>query len=58
MNKLYPVFEAAIMLHISESTLYRWIHHKKIKYVKIGSRVMFSEEALDEFIENNTVTPE
>lgn len=57
MNKLYPVFEAAIMLHISESTLYRWIHQKKIEYIKIGSRVLFSEDVLKKFIEQNTIIP-
>ncbi|MFR1503543.1 MAG: helix-turn-helix domain-containing protein [Opitutales bacterium] len=55
MNKLYPVFEAAIMLHISESTLYRWIHQKKIEYIKIGSRVLFSEDILKKYIEQNTI---
>ena len=55
MNKLYSVFEAAIILHISESTLYRWIHQKKIEYVKIGSRVLFSEDILKKFVEQNTV---
>lgn len=57
MNKLYPVFEAAIMLHISESTLYRWIHQKKIEYIKIGSRVLFSEDVLKKYIEQNTIIP-
>lgn len=56
MNKLYPVFEAAIMLHISESTLYRWIHQRKIEYVKIGSRVLFTDEMLNDYIKKNTVT--
>lgn len=55
MNKLYSVFEAAIMLHISESTLYRWIHQRKIEHVKIGSRVLFSEDILKKFVEQNTV---
>ncbi len=55
MNKLYPVFEAAIILHISESTLYRWIHHKKISHIKIGSRVLFSQENLEEFLNKNTI---
>jgi len=57
MNRLYPVFEAAIMLHISESTLYRWIHQRKIKYVKIGSRVLFTDEILNDYIKNNIITP-
>lgn len=58
MNKLYPVFEAAIILHISESTLYRWIHQRKIEYVKIGSRVLFTDEMLNDYIKKNTVTTE
>lgn len=58
MNKLYPVFEAAIMLHISESTLYRWIHQRKIEYVKIGSRVLFTDEILNDYIKKNTIIPE
>lgn len=58
MNKLYPVFEAAILLHISESTLYRWIHQRKIEYVKIGSRVLFTDEILNDYIKKNTITSE
>lgn len=58
MNKLYTIFEASLLLHVSESTLYRWIHHKKIEFIKLGSRVMFSEESLQEFIKNNTIVPE
>lgn len=58
MNKLYPVFEAAIMLHISESTLYRWIHQRKIEHIKIGSRVFFTDEMLNNYIKKNTITSE
>lgn len=57
-NKYYPVFEVALKLHISESTLYLWIHKKKISHIKIGSRVLFSQENIDEFINNNTVNIE
>lgn len=55
MNNLLNVQEAASYLHISISTLYRWIHQKKIEYVKIGSRVLFSEDILKKFVEQNTV---
>lgn len=58
MNNLLTIQETASCLRISVSTLYRWVHQKKIEYVKIGSRVMFSEECLNKLIENNTVTPE
>lgn len=54
-NTLLNVKEAAGYLNISASTLYRWIHHKKIEHVKIGSRVLFSEDILKKFVEQNTV---
>jgi len=55
MNNLLNIKEATSYLRISTSTLYRWVHQKKIKHVKIGSRVLFSQEYLDKFIENNTI---
>ena len=54
-NTLLNVQETASYLHIATSTLYRWVHQKKIKHTKIGSRVLFSQEYLDEFIKNNTI---
>ena len=58
MNNLLNIKEAACYLRISVSTLYRWVHQKKIKHAKIGSRVMFSQDILKEFINNNTVNTE
>ena len=58
MNNLLTIKETASYLRVSVSTLYRWINFKKIEYIKLGSRVMFSEESLNEFIKNNTITPE
>jgi DNA binding domain, excisionase family len=55
MNNLLNIKEAASYLRISVSTLYRWVHQKKIKHAKIGSRVLFSQDSLDEFINNNTI---
>lgn len=58
MNNLLNIQEAASYLRISTSTLYRWVHQKKIKHAKIGSRVLFSQDILKEFINNNTVNTE
>ena len=57
-NTLLNVQEAASYLHISISTLYRWVHQKKIKHAKIGSRVLFSNDDLKEFVIDNTVNNE
>ncbi len=58
MDKLYTIFETSLLLHVSESTLYRWVHQKRIEYVKIGSRVLFTDEMLNNYIKKNTVTAE
>lgn len=58
MEKLLDIQETASYLHISISTLYRWVNQKKIKHAKIGSRVLFSNDCLKEFINNNTVNIE
>lgn len=57
-TNLLNIKETASYLHISASTLYRWVHQKKIEYVKIGSRVLFSKEYLIKFVQNNTVNSE
>ncbi len=53
---LLTIKETAEALKISVSTLYRWIHQRKIEYVKIGSRVLFTDEMLNDYIKKNTVT--
>ncbi|DAB12856.1 MAG: helix-turn-helix domain-containing protein [Acinetobacter sp.] len=58
MNNLLTIKETACYLRISISTLYRWINQKKIKHIKIGSRVLFSQDDLKEFINNNTINTE
>lgn len=57
-NALLNIQETASYLRISVSTLYRWIHEKKIEHIKLGSRVLFSKEYLDEFIKSRTVNSE
>jgi len=57
-NTLLNIQETASYLRISTSTLYRWVHQKKIKFVKIGSRVLFVQETLEEFIKNKTINTE
>lgn len=55
MNNLLDVQDTASYLHVSVSTLYRWVHRKEIKYIKLGSRVLFSQDYLKEFIKANTI---
>ncbi len=55
---LLDISETARYLLISKSTLYRWVHQKKIKYIKIGSRVIFMQSDIEEFINNNRANTE
>ncbi len=50
---LLDISETARYLRISKSTLYRWVHQKKIKHIKIGSRVIFMQSDIEEFINSN-----
>ena len=55
MDNLLNVPEAARLLRISVSTLYRWVYKKQIQHVKIGSRVLFSEKHILEFLDKSTI---
>jgi len=55
MDNLLNVPETARLLRISISTLYRWVHKKQIRHVKIGSRVLFDKGQLSEFIKLNSL---
>ncbi len=55
MNNLLDVQDTASYLHVSVSTLYRWVHRKEIEHIKLGSRVLFSQDYLKEFIKVNTI---
>ena len=46
--------EAAEMLHVSERTLWKWTKEGRIPSVKIGRRILYSVEALRQFVNGNT----
>ncbi len=49
--------EAADYLGCSERQLKRWVSGDKVRNTKPGSRVLFTREYLDAFIEGNTRGP-
>jgi|APSaa5957512535_1039671.scaffolds.fasta_scaffold291446_1 excisionase family DNA binding protein len=55
MERLIDFEEARLFLGIQKSTLYDWIHHQRIRYVKVGRLVKFHREDLAKFVEINTV---
>jgi hypothetical protein len=52
--------QAAKQLHIGPQTLAVWRCHRRypLAYVKIGSKVLYPQSAIDRFIESRTVMNE
>lgn len=56
MKNLYNIEETSKFLRISVSTLYRWVHKKEIPFVKLGGKLLFSQEEIQEYIKKNSVS--
>ncbi len=54
MEKLLSVVELASVLNISKSTLYKKVSARKIAHIKIGSRVLFSQNIIQKLLQENT----
>lgn len=52
---LLTVKEAAAYLRIAVPTVWRMLHDAKFPRTRIGGRTFIKREALDDFIEENTV---
>lgn len=50
-SPILTISEAADYIKLAKGTLYQYIHYGKIPHYKIGNRVMFKKEDLDDFIE-------
>lgn len=51
--ELLNVKEASFFLKVKISTLYAWTHQKRIKFVKLGSKLLFRKVDLIKLIECN-----
>ncbi len=56
--ELWSYEEAAEKLRISESTLRKWTAARKIPFVRVGRRVRFRHQELDDYIDSHIVRPE
>lgn len=50
-RRLYTVKEAALMTGLSRASIYNRLNAGEIRSVKVGSRRLFPDTAIDEFIE-------
>ena len=58
MKKLLSVKDTANLLNVKVSTLYAWVHRKKIPFVKTGGKLGFIEDQINDFIMANNYIPE
>jgi len=57
MSPLMSIDEAAEFLGLKKSTLYKYISARKMPFLKVGSRVLFSREKLEEWISSHIIEP-
>lgn len=55
--RFLSINEAAQLLGLSTSTLYKKTSARSIPFFKIGGRVLFEEEMLEQWIRNHAVQP-
>ena len=54
---LLTIQQAAQITGVSITTLYKWVSHRKIPYIKMGRLVKFDPIKLEEWIKQQTVMP-
>lgn len=54
--KLLKVEDIAELFQTSTSTIYRWVHKREIPFVKLGGKLRFSQDAIQEYIKKNSVS--
>ncbi|KPJ86759.1 MAG: hypothetical protein AMS17_11045 [Spirochaetes bacterium DG_61] len=57
MEKLLDIREAANILSLKTKTLYAYIHKRRIPFVKLGARVLFDPERLQNWVKERSVEP-
>jgi len=54
MNNLLDIKQTSEILNMKVPTLYRWVHERKIPFVKMGNKLRFKENEILDFIEQNS----
>mgnify|MGYP000230368476 FL=1 len=54
--KLLKVEDIAELFQTSTSTIYRWVHKREIPFVKLGGKLRFSPDEIQEYIKQNSVS--
>lgn len=52
---IYDINDASSLLKVKKSTLYGWVHKRKIPYIKLGSKVVFLDEEIKKFVQQHSM---
>ena len=56
-NRLIRIVPAAQILGVSVPTVRLWVRQRRIPFVRLGTAIRFSPQALDQFIVEHAVLP-
>jgi excisionase family DNA binding protein len=56
-SQILTIEELSAYLKISRFTIYDWVYHKRIPYLKLGRYLRFKKELIDEWIEKKLRLP-
>ena len=56
-KRLMTIQEVGELTGLSVSTLYKMANQRRIPYVKVGSRLRFERQLIDNWLEAHTVMP-
>ena len=53
--KFLNVIEAAAFLRVKKSTIYAWVHQRRLPFRKHGNRLVFSQIELEKWSNNSKI---
>jgi excisionase family DNA binding protein len=56
-ENLLTVPEVAVYLRLSVHTVRNWVCQNKIGFIKLGGRVLFRKEDLEDYIQSKFISP-
>jgi excisionase family DNA binding protein len=56
-SRLLNIPELSQMIRLTPGTIRVWVCQKKIPYVKMGKKVLFDCEEIDQWIEDKKISP-
>jgi len=57
-ERLLTAGEVAERLSVAKSTIYAWVHEKRLRHVKLRKSVRFREADIEELVEENIREPQ